>query len=204
MDLYLLSVGEVSKQFRPSATLKDPPLTDTSKKQLEVISDSIKALHLRFDLIILSPLTCARQTGRILCNSRCLDKRKIVSWDELVPEGNRNKLYVKFRTLNRESYILIISTRAYLTNIISDVISTASKKKNFQINLKNGGLAKIRLNSVHNFKGELRWLLSPKATETDIQIFTKRREIHAKNTNSTPFKHVDWLKIYSFLQALDT
>ncbi|MGA8843888.1 MAG: hypothetical protein WB511_09910, partial [Nitrososphaeraceae archaeon] len=75
--------------------------------------------------------------------------------------GDRNRLYEKMRTFNVESSVLIIGSRAYLLELINDIISNNSRNKT-DVFLKSNGFAKLKVKSLQKFKGELRWLLSPR------------------------------------------
>ena len=91
-------------------------------------------------------------------------EKRISIWNELVPEGNRSKLYNRLNQYTRESTILMIGHQPYLTNIMYDMIFQKNRVNQLgQINLKKAGLAKIRVISLTpNISGELRWLLTPR------------------------------------------
>jgi phosphohistidine phosphatase SixA len=160
MNIYILCIGEVAKTVRTNLA-NCPPLTEQGKAETELILKSIKLMKLNFDVIISSPGTAASQTVQIIENNYGSDVPKILVWDELLPEGDRNRLYEKMRTFNVESSVLIIGTRAYLLELINDIISNNSRNKT-DVFLKNNGFAKLKIKSLQKFKGELRWLLNPR------------------------------------------
>lgn len=94
MNIYILCIGEVAKTVRTNLE-KCPPLTEQGKAETELILKSIKLMKLNFDVIISSPSTAASQTVQIIENHYGSDVPKILVWDELLPEGDRNRLYKK-------------------------------------------------------------------------------------------------------------
>jgi phosphohistidine phosphatase len=90
-------------------------------------------------------------------------EKRISICNELVPEGNRSKLYDLLNQYTRESTILMVGHQPYLTNIICDMIFQKRVNQVGRINLKKAGLAKIRVISlIPNTSGELRWLVTPR------------------------------------------
>ncbi|MGB6532288.1 MAG: phosphohistidine phosphatase SixA [Candidatus Nitrosopolaris sp.] len=164
MDLYLLRHGDAGRRISVAAGQDsgDVPLTIAGREEIAVLARSIKDLNLKFDAIITSPLKRAIQTAKIIAKVLTMEKR-ISIWNELVPEGNRSKLYNRLNQYKRESTILMVGHQPYLTNIIYDMIFQKRVNQLSQINLKKAGLAKIRVISLTpNISGELRWLLTPR------------------------------------------
>jgi len=161
MNIYILCIGEVAKRTLTNLA-NNPSLTEQGKIETNTTLNSIKQMNLKFDVIISSPDRAASQTVQIIKNHYGTDVPKILIWDELLPEGDRNRLYEKMRSFNIESSVLIIGNRTYLLQLINDVISNSSGNKKPDIFLKSNGIAKLKIKSLQKFKGELRWLLSPR------------------------------------------
>ncbi len=165
MDLYLLRHGDAGKIMSLSGggNSGDVPLTILGIDDVAIIARSVKDLNLKFNAIVTSPLKRAVQTAKIIAKVLAMEKRLSI-WNELVPEGNRSKLYNKLNQYTRESTILMIGHQLYLTNIMCDMIFQKNRVNQVgQINLKKAGLAKIRVISLTpNISGELRWLLTPR------------------------------------------
>jgi phosphohistidine phosphatase len=163
LELYLLRHGDAGRRTVIAAGQDsgDLPLTIAGREEIAVLARSIKRLNLKFDAIISSPLKRAIQTAKIIANA--LVMKRISIWNELVPEGNRSKLYNRLNQYTRESTILMVGHQPYLTNIICDMIFQKRVNQVGQINLKKAGLAKIRVISlIPNTSGELTWLLTPR------------------------------------------
>jgi phosphohistidine phosphatase len=164
LELYLLRHGDAGRRTAIGAGpySSDLPLTIAGREEIAVLARSLKQLNLKFDVIISSPLKRAIQTAKIIAKALVMEKR-ISICNELVPEGNRSKLYSRLNQYTRESTILMVGHQPYLTNIICDMIFQKRVNQLGQINLKKAGLAKIRVISLTpNTSGELRWLLTPR------------------------------------------
>jgi phosphohistidine phosphatase len=165
LDLYLLRHGDAGKGMAVAAggNSGDVPLTIVGREEIAIIARSVKDLNLKFSAIITSPLKRAVQTAKIIAKVLAMEKR-ISIWNELVPEGNRSKLYNILNQYTRESSVLMIGHEPYLSNIMYDMIFQKNRvNQRGRINLKKAGLAKIRIISLTpNIIGELRWLLTPR------------------------------------------
>jgi phosphohistidine phosphatase len=178
LDLYLLRHGDAGRRMVVAAgeDSGDIPLTIAGREEVAVIARSIKDLNLKFNAIVTSPLKRAVQTAKIIAKVLAMEKGLSI-WKELVPEGNRSKLYNKLNQYTRESTILMIGHQPYLTNIMCDMIFQKNRVNQLgQINLKKAGLAKIRVISLTpNISGELRWLLTPRILKSLAKAGSKSK-----------------------------
>ena len=123
MDLYLLRHGDAGKRIAVAAGKEsgDVSLTIAGREEIALIARSVKDLKLKFTAIVTSPLKRAVQTAKIIARVLAIEKR-ISIWNELLPEGNRSKLYNRLNQYTRESAILMIGHEPCLSNIIYDMI----------------------------------------------------------------------------------
>jgi phosphohistidine phosphatase len=164
LDLYILRHGDAGKRMAGAGGNNgDVPLTIAGREEIAIIARSVKDLNLKFSAIVTSPLKRAVQTAKIIAKVLAMEKR-ISIWNELVPEGNRSKLYNILNQYTRESSVLMIGHEPYLSNIMYDMIFQKNRVNQLgRINLKKAGLVKIRVISLTpNISGELRWLLTPR------------------------------------------
>jgi phosphohistidine phosphatase len=165
LDLYLLRHGDAGKGMAVAAggNSGDVPLTIVGREEIAIIARSVKDLNLKFSAIVTSPLKRAVQTAKIIAKVLAMEKR-ISIWNELVPEGNRSKLYNILNQYTTESSVLMIGHEPYLSDMMYDMIFQKNRVNQLgRINLKKAGLAKIRIISLTpNISGELRWLLTPR------------------------------------------
>jgi len=158
MDLYILRHGEAGT--RVSIPLKDSEraLTLAGRKEVVVVSKSLRELGLKFDKIVSSPLKRAHETAQIL--SEELENQNVEVWNELKPEGSRADLYKRISRFKQDSALLICGHEPYLSTMISELIGGSGMTR---ISLKKSGIAKVRVNTfVPKASGELRWLLTPR------------------------------------------
>ncbi|HET7147609.1 MAG TPA: histidine phosphatase family protein [Candidatus Nitrosopolaris sp.] len=165
MDLYLLRHGDSGKRMALAAggNSGDVPLTIVGREEIAIIARSVKGLNLKFSAIVTSPLKRAVQTAKIMAKVLAIENTVTV-WNDLVPEGNRTKLYTRLNQYARESSILMIGHEPYLSSMMYEMIFQKNRiNQRGRINLKKAGLAKIRIISLTpNISGELRWLLTPR------------------------------------------
>ena len=164
MDLFILRHGYAGNRL--SDPMKDikRELTISGKKEVVEIAKSLKKLGVKFNVIFSSPFTRAFQTAQIIAEEYKLTEQIELS-EELKPDGSKGSLYNKLSKLSIDSVILIVGHEPYLSGMINDIISNDNYNKNHNNNiiLKKAGLSRIKITStVPKFKGELRWLLTPR------------------------------------------
>ena len=161
MDLFILRHGYAGNRL--SDPMKDikRELTISGKKEVVEIAKSLKKLGVKFNVIFSSPFTRAFQTAQIIAEEYKLTEQ-IEQSEELKPDGSKGSLYNKLSKLSIDSVILIVGHEPYLSSMINDIISN-NENHNNNIILKKAGLSRIKITStVPKFKGELRWLLTPR------------------------------------------
>ena len=135
------------------------PLTQLGRKEIEEIAESLKDWDLKFDRIITSPLKRSKETASIVGKSLKIQDR-LEDYDELKPEGSRSELYKRLSKIKQQSSILVVGHEPYLSMMIGEIVAG---NPNSHINLKKGGIAKIRIRTFSpKVSGELRWLLTPR------------------------------------------
>ena len=157
MDLLVLRHGEAGR----SSTAKEDSkrdLTVGGEKEIREIANGLKSLGLEFDYLFTSPLVRARQTAELV-SQIVPTKSQVQELAELKPEGSKTQLCNKLSKLKRDSTVLIVGHEPYLRDLVVNAISNG----NCRIDIKKGGVARIRVtNILPALKGELRWLLTPK------------------------------------------
>ncbi len=157
MDLFILRHGEAGRSSPSPGDFKRA-LTSEGEQEIKDISEGIMILGVKFDHILTSPLLRAKQTAEITAKSIKF-KNKIEEIKSLKPEGSRLELYAHLAKLKQDAVVLIVGHEPFLSELIGEAISNPDCR----IDLKKGGLARIRVVSIlPKIKGELRWLLSPK------------------------------------------
>lgn len=159
MDLFILRHGEAGKRSGSRGNDSNRPLTTTGEKEITDIADSFKKIGIDFDAILTSPLKRAQQTADLVARQFKAQK-KMRQVKELSPEGSKSDLYRLLSSFKEETSLLIVGHSPYLSEMISEVVTDG---KYGRIDIKKGGVARIRVtNSTPKFKGELRWLITPR------------------------------------------
>jgi phosphohistidine phosphatase len=79
---------------------------------------------------------------------------------ELSPEGSKSDLYRTLASFKEGTSVLVVGHNPFLSEMISEVVADG---KYGRIDIKKGGVARIRVtNLTPRFKGELRWLITPR------------------------------------------
>ncbi len=159
MDIFVLRHGEAGKALSPPMKEFERPLTQLGRKEVEAIAESLEEWDLKFDRILTSPLKRAKETASIIAKMLKLQDR-LEDCNELKPEGSRSELYKRLSRIKQQSSILLVGHEPYLSMMIGDIVAGNS---NSHIDLKKGGLVKIRISTFSpKVSGELKWLLTPK------------------------------------------
>ncbi len=160
MDVFFLRHGEAGRRVSIPSKDMERALTESGKREIKQIGESLEKMDLEFNKIVSSPLARARETAEIIANNQ-KKPNKVELWDELRPEGNRLDLFRKLSKIRQDVDILLVGHEPYLSNVIGEIISGNNLAS--RIIIKKGGLARVRISSLSpKPSGELRWLLTPR------------------------------------------
>jgi phosphohistidine phosphatase len=161
MNLFILRHGIAVERGAPGYDKDaDRPLTPKGERRLGRITDAIEALKLKFDLILSSPYTRARQTAEIVAEA--LDLKKLLEFsDHLTPNGSAKALIAELNKLNpAPESALLVGHEPYLSELISTLTSGETR---VAIDFKKGGLCKLEIDSLRYGRcATLAWLLTPR------------------------------------------
>ena len=138
----------------------DRPLSSKGQQKLWRSTEAMRAMELKFDAVVSSPLLRARQTALIVTEAFEL-RRKLVLTDHLAPEGSPKLLIEQINELGpRAKNILVVGHEPYLSRLISLLISGSTMAA---IDLRKGGLAKLEIEELRYARcATLAALLTPK------------------------------------------
>lgn len=159
MHVFFLRHGEAGRRVSIPSKDMERALTESGKREIEEVGESLERMNLEFNKIVSSPLARARETAEIVANNQ-KKSGKVELWDELRPEGNRLDLFRKLSKIRQDADVLIVGHEPYLSNVIGEIISGNLASR---IAIKKGGLARVQILSFSpKPSGELRWLLTPR------------------------------------------
>lgn len=161
MNLYVLRHG-LAVELTPDQLAQDAerPLTPKGIRKLGKVAAGMRALELRFDLILSSPYLRARQTAELI--ARELQPRKRVKLcGELTPGAEVRELIDLLRRPEPlPASVLLVGHEPHLSTFISFLITG---HHGCRITLKKGGLAKLSTESLKPGQcATLDWLFGPK------------------------------------------
>ena len=160
MNLFLLRHGlAVERDEFDYANDASRTLTAKGEKQLRTVAAALRAMELRFDVIVSSPLVRARQTAEIIAAELKLKKR-LAFTDELMPGTAAKKLVQKIvRQKPALENVLLVGHEPDFSELIS-LLVTGNTGASFA--LKKSGLAKLEIEKLRLGKcATLAWLLTP-------------------------------------------
>ena len=157
IDLFILRHEEAGNRMTVVEKDSERPITPEGRAEMQKIAKSLKTLGLQANRVITSPLRRARETAEI--TAKILKIPILEEWDELKPDGSKTALYRKLAKVEQDSGLILVGHEPYLSSMIGEIIGS----KGARIDLKKGGLGKVRITSfTPQVSGELRWLLTPK------------------------------------------
>ena len=159
-NLFILRHGIAVDHGTPGyASDDDRPLTPKGKRQMHKITGAMRAMKLRFDLILSNPLVRARQTAEIVAADLKIKKRLNFA-DELKPGGDVQALVKKINTWESQpESVVLVGHEPCLSELIS-LLVTGRTAANLQ--LKKAGLAKLETDDLRaSQSATLAWLLTP-------------------------------------------
>jgi|SRR6185369_12812490 phosphohistidine phosphatase len=161
MNLFILRHGIAVERGAPGYDKDaDRPLTPKGERRLGGIADAIEAMKLKFDLILSSPYTRARQTAEIVAEA--LNLKKLLEFsDHLTPNGSAKALITELSKLDPvPESALLVGHEPYLSELISTLTSGETR---VAIDFKKGGLCKLEVDSLRYGRcATLAWLLTPR------------------------------------------
>ena len=158
MDLYILrhAIAESHSAPKPDSQRR---LTLDGAQKMRRIAKGMKALDLKFDLILSSPYLRARETAEIVAKTFGCEKALKLS-PALAADGNPKELIEELKhKYRREKRVVLVGHEPYLSNLVSLLLSGHT---DISVNLKKGGLCSLTIAELHYGRcATLEWLLTP-------------------------------------------
>ena len=159
MNLYLLRHG-LAAELTTAGLTKDSerPLTPKGRRKLRKIAAGMKALELKFDVILCSPYVRARETAEIVA-AAMRARKKIEFTAALTPGGSHSELIKQINHSPDFQEVLLVGHEPHLSEFISLLVSG---KSGLSVVMKKGGLCKLTIESLSCGRcAALEWLLTP-------------------------------------------
>jgi len=157
MEIYILRHGIAVERGTPGYKRDgDRPLTDEGVEKMRQIAKAMREMDLQFDVIFSSPYVRAKATADIVAETL---GENVTLTDSLLPEADPPELIDEIND-EKPQRVLLVGHEPDLSALISTLICG---KRNADIELKKGGLAKLTAETLTYGKcATLNWLLTPK------------------------------------------
>ncbi len=155
MKLYFLRHGLAAEREEWSGDDAARPLTDEGKARMARAAAVFAKLELGLDAIITSPLVRAVQTAEIVARELKM-QNQLVTDERLAPGFDADALAKILPAYPKAAALMFVGHEPDFSETISYLIGGG------RVVCKKGGLALVELNAT-NLKGELVWLVPPKA-----------------------------------------
>ena len=157
MELYILRHAIAVDRGTPGyEDDSQRPLTPEGRKKMRRIAKGMKALGLKFDLILSSPYLRAKETAEIA--AQVLQARnKLRFSDDLAVDGDVRALLKSL--LHAPKRVLLVGHEPYLSDLAQRLISSTGS---VSLKFKKGGMCKLTAEHLKFGQcAELEWLLTP-------------------------------------------
>lgn len=134
-------------------------LTNEGARKMCRIAKGMKALDLKFDLILSSPYLRAKETAEIV--AKAYSKTKLLKLTPLLaPDGNPRDLIEELMRVHPGcKRVLLVGHEPYLSSLVSLLLSGSTS---LSITLKKGGLCGLTVSKLHYGRcATLEWLMTP-------------------------------------------
>lgn len=153
MQLYFLRHG-LADRGAWSGDDFNRPLTVEGKERMKRSAKTMQSIGLELDRIVSSPLVRARQTADIVARRLGID---VVEDDRLAGGFDLDSLEAMLRDFKRDERVILVGHEPTFSMVIGDLIGGAD------VVCKKGSLARIDLSSISPPRGQLVWMIPPRA-----------------------------------------
>jgi len=158
MILYIVRHSDAVPSGTPGVPEDERPLTDKGTKKMREIARGLRAVDVKPELILSSPLPRARRTAEIVVEEMG-GGIPLKLTDALSPSGNRSALYREFRTDRKLSAVMIVGHQPALGEIAGEIAWGSAEH---YLELKKGGVCALEVGRLDPTPaGTLLWLLTP-------------------------------------------
>ena len=158
MILYIVRHSDAVPSGTPGVPEDERPLTDKGTKKMREIARGLRAVDVKPELILSSPLPRARRTAEIVVEEMG-GGIPLKLTDALSPPGNRSALYREFRTDRKLSAVMIVGHQPALGEIAGEIAWGSAEH---YLELKKGGVCALEVGRLDPTPaGTLLWLLTP-------------------------------------------
>lgn len=158
MMLYVLRHG-IAEEIGPDGDDGSRRLTPGGRRKLRAAAGGMRALGLRSDVILTSPLARAAETAAIVAEVLGGEPapRDLPALAQGVPPGETVRA---LRPFARHGRVVIVGHEPGLSGVVALLLT--GSPEGLELVLKKGGLVALELHEPGHHAARLRWLLTPR------------------------------------------
>jgi phosphohistidine phosphatase len=156
-ELYLLRHGIAVDPGTPGITDDERPLTPKGEKRMRQIACGLRALDLKLDRIVTSPLVRARETAEIV--ARELNLRNSLEIANALQTGSSASTVKRWLRDRPEERLMIVGHNPTLSDLISLLV--IGSEQPLICDLKKGGIAALTRASANMEFYHVAWIAPP-------------------------------------------
>lgn len=160
MDLYFLRHANAGESLADPKQDEKRPLDQVGVEQSQHMGRVLKALDVKVDLIISSPLVRAKQTAALAATALGFQKSLLLE-DSLRPDAKFQDFRDLLRRHAKENAIMVVGHNPTLSEFLALLVSDEATDST--IELKKGAVAKVQMKRRRPL---LQWILTPKLVQT--------------------------------------
>ena len=158
MILYIVRHSDAVPSGTPGVAEDDRPLTEKGIKKMREVARGLRAIDVKPELILSSPLPRARRTAEIIVEEMG-GGIPLKLTDTLAPSGSRSSLYREFRADRKLTALMIVGHQPSLGEIAGEIAWGSAEH---YLELKKGGACALEVSRLDPTPaGVLLWLLTP-------------------------------------------
>ncbi len=158
MKLYIVRHAIAVPHGTPGVAEDERPLTPEGISKMEKAARGLRALEVKPDLVLSSPLPRARKTAEIVLAALGA-KIKLSLTDTLAPGGRRSDLYRELEKQSALESVMIVGHQPSLGEIAGEIVWGSAEQ---YVELKKGGACAIEIDRLAAIPtGTLLWLVTP-------------------------------------------
>ena len=157
MILYIVRHGIAVAHETEGVLEEERPLTEEGMEKMNKGARGLRALEVRPDLILTSPLIRARQTAEIL--QRVLGEAISLESIDALASGNHEEVYQAIQHRAKLDAMMLVGHQPSLGEIAGEIAWGSGEH---YVELKKGGACCLQIDSLRpSPRGTMLWLLTP-------------------------------------------
>jgi phosphohistidine phosphatase len=158
IELYLVRHGIAVDPGTPGIPDDERPLTPKGEKRMKQVARGLRALDLKLDRIVSSPLPRASKTAAIIAET--LDARGILEISNVLQAGTPAATVLRWLRERTEDRLMLVGHNPTLSDLVSLLVLGSAQPR--ICDLKKGGIAALTQTVAAKDLYDVNWLATPR------------------------------------------